>query len=184
MAIGTWKCKHPRFCVHFSRQNKDKQACSSRQPACAQLGSRTLGLGRFPPTLPKPPPGHKCSIVSLTPVTRLAPSWPTSQSPALFSASPPVDLNSCCSTNSWETQGVTTKVNHCQDNSGLVFSQPLTTTLKSSHSPSLRQALWGFHALKSFNFEQGNGRLHSHNLAQSHPYATHRWPGKRACSHK
>lgn len=127
MAIRTCECKQPRFCVHFSRQNKDKQACSSRQPACAHLGSRTLGLGRFPPTLPKPPPGCNCSIVSLTPVTRLAHSWPTSQSPAPFFAFPPVDLNSCCSTNSWETQGVTTKVNHCRDNSGLVFSQPVTT---------------------------------------------------------
>lgn len=111
-AIQRWGSEHPRSCMHLSRQDGEKRKPAALGiPAFAQVGSRIQGLSKLPPSLAKPPPRFNCLGGSslCTPVRPTA--WPTPQSPALCSAS---DLNSGCSMNSWETQGVTSWMNYCE----------------------------------------------------------------------
>lgn len=97
-------------CVFQGRTETSKPAVLGNEPVPRQAaGSRDLAA-----FLPPWPSLLYIAIASerlfLTHAC-LALSWPTAwlmpQSLALFSASPPVDLQSGCSMNSWETQGVT-----------------------------------------------------------------------------
>lgn len=76
--------------------------------------------------------------------------------PALISAPPPDDLNSCCSMNFWETQGTTTQMNYCWDNSAHVFSQPVMTIFKSSHSLGQGKPSRAFTLLNLLSKETGS----------------------------
>lgn len=138
--------------MRLSRQDGGKCVCSSRHPACAQLGSRIQGLSKHPPSLAKPPPHYDCLSGSslCTPVRPTA--WPIPQSPALFSASP-VDLNPGCS-RELPVEWITVR-----QLSPHVFRASHDNIQKLSYSWP-RASLQGLNAFKSFNFEQGDTDYH------------------------
>lgn len=111
-----------------------------------------------------------------------ASAWPTPQSLALVSAPPPDDLNSGCSMNFWETQGTTSQMNYCWDNSAHVFSQPVMTTFKSSYSPGQGKPSGAFTLLNLLSraTEGCTQSTYSTTILTT----SHRWAGKGACSYE